>query len=193
MAETLLIPACRYTRLDLWITDIVMQRMKAAMAALHQDPAQQDLDDQIKSAELSNSVSRTILPNGNIVVAVPRKVYPEEQILSGTTLRDILLQTSSVDDTLQLSDTVGNSEAGTATSPAQTGSIFWQDDAIRDWAGRHLVEDHVPIHSKASDPVCTLNRSQKRAIATMLAYRVSLIQGVSEGIWPSETFSLTLR
>jgi hypothetical protein len=37
----------------------------------------------------------------------------------------------------------------------------------------------MAIETKHTDPECNLNRSQKRAIAAMLAYPVSLIQGVS--------------
>ncbi len=182
-------------RLDLWITDIVVQRMKAAMTALHQDPAQQDYHDQIVSAGLkaaAASQETPPTPDSQTYPAKPRTIRPEEQILSGTTLRDILLQSVTDVDQHQQSGELIDTQAADGIFPATTGSVFWQDDAIRDWASRHLVEDQIPIQSKTSDPVCKLNRSQKRAIAAMLAYRVSLIQGVSEDIYPSYEMRLTV-
>jgi len=167
--------------LDLWMSDIVSQRMKAAMAALHQDPTVQDVHDfettiQVAIPSSGNSPGAT----AGLNLPIPARVIPrEESILCGTNLRDILLGRRTVSASKPESiedDASPSSEVGALQ---QEGSVFWDDEVIRDWARRHLVEGTTPIETKHTDPECSLNRSQKRAIAAMLAYPVSLIQGVS--------------
>jgi hypothetical protein len=144
--------------------------MKAAMAALHQDPAlqdRQDFDSTVSRASPEASDSLTEEPEPELPVAA-RELPREESILLGTMLRDVFLK-----------DPIRAEALSEEQGIEHIGSVFWEDEAIRDWSNRHLVDDSTPIVSKANDPECKLNRSQKRAIAAMLAYPVSLIQGVS--------------
>jgi hypothetical protein len=167
--------------LDLWITDIVVLRMKAAMAALHQDPAEQDVHD-FATALPSAMPKPGDSPGASAESEVPipaREIPREESVLCGTTLRDILLLDFAATPSNPSSADADGPQTSEHTAPHHEGSVFWDDPVIRDWARRHLVDDAMAIETKHTDPECNLNRSQKRAIAAMLAYPVSLIQGVS--------------
>ncbi len=139
--------------------------MKLAMAALHADPCEQDR----VRPEVAPTKKKAVLVTGaSGSEDAPARPEDAEHILCGTTLRDVLL------------GRFGENHSDEAKSALST-SVLFQDPTMRDWAERHLVPDGQEIEVKPTDPPCKLNRSQKRAIAAMLAYPVSLIQGVRDG------------
>lgn len=72
-------------RLDLWTSDLILQRMKTAIQSLHQDPVSQYQGD--TQAKGSESTRPAIMAASGQSYAAP----PEETILVGTALRDVIL------------------------------------------------------------------------------------------------------
>jgi hypothetical protein len=159
------------------LSDIVYQRMRNAISRLHTGPSDHELS----------------------------KEDSWEVILQGTHLRDILLR--SFDSALPTQVTTDNSSnspsthqqkiahpphllqaAGDASYPLSSlshlsreagdhGGAFSQDQRIRSWYLRHMQTK--PVWIEGDPPLEGLNDSQRRAVATMVGERVSLIQGVS--------------
>lgn len=86
-----------------------------------------------------------------------------ETILQGTHLRDVLLAAFAPGP-------------APAPAPAEPG-IFAADQRIASWARRHRAAGS-PVMVEGDPDLGALNATQRRAIATMLGSRVSLVQGV---------------
>ena len=103
--------------------------------------------------------------NGNLAEQEDASEPGKEVILQGTGLRDVLLKgfmdKQSPDDT--------------TTAPARFPGIFAENQMLQSWAKRYQALDPVVMEG---DPKLELNSPQIRAVATMLANRMSLIQGV---------------
>lgn len=150
-------------RLDVGRSNIVYERMRTAIANLHQDPQMQEEADVLTDRQL---------------------------ILQGTQLRDVLLRTfdpSAADPhahiTLQPADEVAYpphealEHPGKSTSELSDMGAFRNDMRIQSWATRYAEIDPVVVEG---DPVLTgLNPAQLRAMALMIGQRISLVQGVS--------------
>jgi hypothetical protein len=114
------------------------------------------------------SVQRRTLRNSD---GPPPPFYTNETILSGTTLKDILLRDfSTPQQAVQF-----------RTDPVhpQRRGMFGNDQLIMSWCARQLRETGPPLEVEGDPKVDQLNRSQRKAIAMMLSERISLIQGVS--------------
>ncbi|KZO91754.1 P-loop containing nucleoside triphosphate hydrolase protein [Calocera viscosa TUFC12733] len=168
-------------RLDFGTNDVTFRRMRAAIDALNQDPAEHEF------AEMDGS----------------------EYMLRGTLLRDALLrsfkpvpeaQASSMEPPPDLTERDG-SEMPVPPVPAEAdapeafpllaephppGEInnteperkptgaFASDQLIQSWARRYRRPNPVVVEG---DPKLALNETQTRAIAMMLSERLSLVQG----------------
>jgi hypothetical protein len=111
-----------------------------------------------------------------------------QYILQGTKLRDVILRTfdpgnspwqdhahrQDPDDVTYPSHDVSEHEARRKTNFADLGA-FRNDQRIMSWAKRYS-KDHPIVMD--GDPSIDLNHSQRKAIATMIGERISLIQGV---------------
>ncbi|KAJ7594407.1 P-loop containing nucleoside triphosphate hydrolase protein [Mycena floridula] len=140
-------------RLDLADSDIAYKRMRQAIADLHQDP-----DKQVSS----------------------------DAILQGTCLRDVVLRTFSSSAEkhehrpLQAPDAMEYVSEDTLVHDVANDSqdhwgIFSQDQRIHSWAARYSRPNPVVVEG---DPILDgLNEIQTRAMAMMIAQRVSLVQG----------------
>jgi hypothetical protein len=119
---------------------------------------------------------------------------PDRQlILQGTHLRDIILRSFtptleySHSDPLQSPDDVNYVSHETLEHDSKlsgdTGGAFKDDMRIQSWARRYMRPNPVSVEG---DPVLDgLNRTQMRAVATMIGERLSLIQGVSSNTFCS--------
>ncbi|KAH7100425.1 P-loop containing nucleoside triphosphate hydrolase protein [Auriculariales sp. MPI-PUGE-AT-0066] len=161
----------RIWRLDMGTCDITFERMRTAMNLLTEDPADQ----------------------------VRRSTFDHQYILHGTHLRDILLRHSpepkepnnesieSIEPPTELTHDLPNAQAmddGQAEALEQLGetrsqqqrfdSPLMHDQRLQSWARRYSQLDPIVL---LGDPELDLNSTQVRAIALMLATRVSLVQG----------------
>lgn len=152
-------------RVDVGLSNIVFDRMRAAIARLSQDPRAQEDD------------------------RAPDRQY----ILQGTHLRDVLLhsfspQSASLHEPLQAPDDVAyvpreTLEHRSREGRAHGGGAFEDDMRIHSWAQRYARAHPIEMDS---DPALEgLNPTQIRAIAVMVGERISLVQGVSS--WGSLT------
>ncbi|GLB44126.1 putative P-loop containing nucleoside triphosphate hydrolase protein [Lyophyllum shimeji] len=146
-------------RLDVGRSNIIYDRMREAIGYLHHDP--QDL--------------------GAASAADP------QPILVGTHLRDVLLRTFEPSEEphehvkVQAPDEVAYlpheelEHAGKPTAGASGLGAFKDDMRIQSWARRYAEVDPVVVEG---DPVLEgLNATQRRAVATMIGQRISLVQG----------------
>lgn len=143
-------------RIDVGISNIVFERMRKAIAHLHQDPSEQEV----------NSA-----PN-------------EQYILQGTYLRDVLLRSfslgsASLHQPLQAPDEVEYVPRETLEHESRElrdhGGVFKDDMRIQSWARRYACQD--PIKVDGDPPLGALNPTQVRAVAMMLGERICLVQG----------------
>jgi hypothetical protein len=112
-----------------------------------------------------------------------------QYMLQGTKLRDVILRTfdpehspwqdqtqlQAPDDVTYPSRDVLEHEARGETNFEDLGA-FRNDQRIMSWAKRYSKDCPIVMDG---DPPINLNNSQKKAIATMIGQRISLIQGVS--------------
>jgi len=145
-------------RVDVGLSNIVFDRMRAAIARLSQDPCAQEED------------------------CAPDRQY----ILQGTHLRDVLLhsfspQSESLHEPLQAADDIAYVPRETLEHRSREqrdhGGAFQDDMRIHSWAQRYARPD--PIQMDGDPAMEGLNPTQVRAIAMMLGERISLVQGVS--------------
>ncbi|TFK48338.1 P-loop containing nucleoside triphosphate hydrolase protein [Heliocybe sulcata] len=147
-------------RLDVGSTNIIYERMRAAIRCLNLDPS-------LHENELVPSLQETEQQSN-------KKFVPERQvIMQGTFLRDKLLRSfaPAAEASTPLVDIAG----GVQTPPASERSILCQDMRIQSWVARYSRPNPVRVEG---DPVIAgLNDTQVRAIAMMLGHRLSLVQG----------------
>lgn len=146
-------------RLDLGQSQMVYDRMREALAALHHNP------------EIYESLS----PGAD-----------RELILQGTYLRDVLLRTFSTQGEphahapLQAPDEVEYASQETLDHGASDGNaslgVFKDDQRIHSWAARYSRLN--PLVVEGDPRLQGLNGVQIRAMATMIMQKISLIQGV---------------
>ena len=99
----------------------------------------------------------------------PKNTAKAEVSLLGTHLRDVLLRTFS------MSDLTESSHSQSSPDNRRCGA-FVDDMRIMSWAKRY--REKVPLKMIGDPDLDALNASQTKAIALMLAERVSLVQGV---------------
>jgi len=131
-------------RVDVGFNDVVYRRLEEALRCLHLNVEQQE------AASTST----------------------EETVLTGTRLRDVILQSWSPNHLHRSLDTLGPDAKSTLSH--EPSGIFAKHPQIQDWVARHVMS---PPARLPSDPYLDLNDSQLRAIAVMLRERVSLVQG----------------
>lgn len=140
-------------RLDLGRPNLVYERMRTAISNLQHDPQQ---------------IEKTVAG------------ISSQYMLQGTKLRDVILRTFDPekspwqDDVTYPSHDVLEHEARGKTNFADLGA-FRNDQRIMSWAKRYSKDDPIVMDG---DPPIDLNNSQRKAIATMIGQRISLIQGV---------------
>lgn len=145
-------------RVDVGRSNIVFERMRAAVLQLNHDPAVLEADQ-----------------------------TPDRQfVIQGTHLRDVLLRSFSPASTslhppLQAPDEVEYVPHETlehqGRDAREHGGAFKDDIRIQSWARRYARTDPIVMDG---DPVLDgLNATQIRAVAMMIGERISLIQGVS--------------
>ncbi|KAG5650472.1 hypothetical protein H0H81_012135, partial [Sphagnurus paluster] len=145
-------------RLDVGRSDIVFQRMREAIECLHHDP------------QVYEAASAT----------------EPQPFLLGTHLRDVLLRTFEPSEEphehigVQAADEVAYlphaelEHRGSTTDATQFGA-FKDDMRIQSWARRYAEPEPVVVEG---DPILNgLNETQRRAVATMIGQRISLVQG----------------
>lgn len=148
-------------RLDLGRPNLVYERMRHAISYLYHAPQEiEQMDAGISS----------------------------EYMLRGTELRDVLLRTfdpkempwqehaqlQSPDDVTYPSHDVLEHEGRGKNDFADLGA-FRNDQRILSWAKRYSRDYPIVMDG---DPPVDLNNSQRKAMATMIGQRISLIQGV---------------
>lgn len=116
----------------------------------------------------------------------------QKYMLHGTYLRHILLDSfsptseSTHSTPLQRADEVEYPSHETLDHGSKVLKVsrgaFKQDMRIMSWAKRYTRPNPVIVEG---DPVLPLNSSQVRAVATMIAEDMSLIQGVRSPVHPS--------
>ena len=148
-------------RLDLGRPNLVYERMRTAISHLQHDP---------------HEIEQTVAGSSS------------QYMLQGTQLRDVILRTfdpekspwqdhaqrQALDDVIYPSHDVLEHKDRGRTNFADLGA-FRNDQRIMSWAKRYS-KDHPIVMD--GDPPIDLNNSQRRAIATMIGQRISLIQGV---------------
>ncbi|KAH0825645.1 hypothetical protein J3R83DRAFT_12675, partial [Lanmaoa asiatica] len=143
-------------RLDVGRSNIIFERMRAAILHFNHDPAV------LESAQT-----------------------PDRQfVLQGTHLRDVLLRSFSPTSTslhqpLQAPDEVQYVSHETlehqSRDEREHGGAFKDDMRIQSWARRYARKDPIKLDG---DPVLNgLNATQIRAVAMMIGERISLVQG----------------
>jgi hypothetical protein len=142
-------------RLDLGRPNLVYERMRTAISHLQLDP--QEIDQTYTGSS-------------------------SQYMLQGTKLRDVILRTfdpekspwQAPEDVTYPSRDVLEHEARGKTNFADLGA-FRNDQRIMSWAKRYSKDYPIVMDG---DPPIDLNNSQRKAIATMIGQRISLIQGV---------------
>lgn len=142
-------------RLDLGRPNLVYERMRTAISHLQHDP--QEIDQTFAGSS-------------------------SQYMLQGTKLRDVILRTfdpekspwQAPEDVTYPSRDVLEHEARGKTNFADLGA-FRNDQRIMSWAKRYSKDYPIVMDG---DPPINLNDSQRKAIATMIGQRISLIQGV---------------
>lgn len=150
-------------RLDVDRTNLIFERMRKAISYLHYDP---------------NHVEQ--LPQSD----------DQEYILLGTSLRDVLLRSEDPArvahrgdfHALQASDDVSYPKDALSHGVREFSSkefegVFKDDIRIHSWAERYSSDD--PLVLEGDPDLGSLNRSQIKAMATMIGKRISLVQGVN--------------
>ncbi|KXN83989.1 hypothetical protein AN958_00636, partial [Leucoagaricus sp. SymC.cos] len=150
-------------RLDLDRTNFIFERMRKAISALHYDL------DALERIPCSND---------------------QENILLGTGLKDILLQSGDPSRTLahdhheihglQASEDISYpkealSHGVQGSSVKDFEGVFKDDMRIQSWAERYSRDD--PLVVEGDPDLSHLNKSQIKAMATMIGKRISLVQG----------------
>ena len=159
-------------RLDVGRSNIVFERMRAAVLHLNHDPA-------ILEADQS----------------------PDSQfVIQGTHLRDVLLRSFSpasvsLHQPLQAPDEVQYVSRETlehqSRDQCEHGGAFKDDMLIQSWARRYARTNPIIMDG---DPVLDeLNATQIRAVAMMIGERISLIQGVRRRSWQIHKISTILQ
>ncbi|KAF7759732.1 hypothetical protein Agabi119p4_11427 [Agaricus bisporus var. burnettii] len=149
-------------RVDLDRSNIIFERMRKAMSYLHYDV--------------------------DYLERLPR-ARDQEVILHGTNLRDVLLQSEdpsrveagnqdfhtlqAADDVSYPTDVLSHDVRGFSTKEFE--SIFKDDMRIHSWVERYLRDD--PLVMEGDPDFKHLNKSQIKAMATMIGKRISLVQG----------------
>ena len=145
-------------RLDVGRSNIVYERMRAAILHFNHDPA---------ALEASQASDRQF-------------------VIQGTHLRDVLLRSfspasTSLHQPLQAPDECRYVSHGTLEHSSRDehehGGAFKDDMRIQSWAQRYARLD--PIEMDGDPVIDGLNGTQIRAIAMMIGERISLVQGVS--------------
>jgi hypothetical protein len=109
-----------------------------------------------------------------------------ELVLLGTHIRDVILRSFSPADGVyepkpfQAADDASYAAHDTLDHPAEIGAEHWGifkgDMRIQSWARRHLRVS--PVRVEGDPELHGLNATQIRAIAMMVAQRITLIHGV---------------
>jgi hypothetical protein len=150
-------------RLDVDRTNLIFERMRKAISYLHYD--------------------------ANHIEQMPQS-DDQEYIFHGTGLRDVLLRSEDPAriahkpdfHALQASDDVSYpkdalSHGVREFSPKEFEGVFKDDMRIHSWAERYSSDD--PLVMEGDPDLGSLNKSQIKAMATMIGKRISLVQGVN--------------
>ena len=144
-------------RIDLWSSDIATQRMLEAMRCL-----KYNVGDQI--AEDVGAETETIL-SGTSLKDVLLKAQEVEVVATNSTEQPEKPQAPNLDSKLALPDDFFESPGS-----------FSADSRVQTWAVRHR---RSPGMNMEGDPIIqNMNQSQIKAMALMISNRISLIQGV---------------
>ncbi|KAJ7188085.1 hypothetical protein C8R46DRAFT_1183731 [Mycena filopes] len=140
-------------RLDVGRSNIVYERMRAAISHLNHDPQM------LEARPLSSD---------------------RELILQGTHLRDILLHSSQPtrpEPSREDAEEVRDADEGAIQEPLSlnVNGAFLEDQRIQSWARRYSQPE--PVVVEGDPPLHGLNTTQIRAIALMIGQRLSLVQG----------------
>lgn len=145
-------------RLDVGRSNIIFERMRAAILHFNHDPA----------------------------VLETSQTHDRQFVMQGTHLRDILLRSffpasTSLHQPLQAPDEVEYVSHETLEHQSRDehehGGAFKDDMRIQSWARRYALPNPIEMDG---DPVLDgLNPTQIRAVAMMIGERISLVQGVS--------------
>lgn len=142
---------------------------------------------------------KTVAPmaiEDEVLAAASRPKTPEQRILFGTALRDLLLRRFQADyapespgsQGLDLEDVAAETvnmgpkdmEASSSPTPHEGETprgILTQNKLIDSWTRRYRTPAGSEPLQVEGDPIIPLNDSQTRAIAMMLSERLSLVQG----------------
>ncbi|KAF9451330.1 P-loop containing nucleoside triphosphate hydrolase protein [Macrolepiota fuliginosa MF-IS2] len=152
-----------FWRLDVDRTNVIFERMRKAISSLHY--------------------------NMNHLEQLPRS-EDQEHMLPGTGLRDILLRSEDPSRTsvhegynfhaLQESDDISYPKDALSHdvrefSAKEFEGVFKGDIRIHSWAERHSLDN--PLVMEGDPDLAHLNKSQVKAMATMISKRISLVQG----------------
>jgi len=174
-------------RMDAAVSDITHQRMLNAIHMLSEDPAEQARKStmhrqyimhgtRLRDVLLRRSPTMSIsLESSNEPVGAlePALVLADNDGLHNARSVDEVPQ--EIDD--MLAELRREDElTGKDVQRPQLASPLMKDERLRSWAQRYSQLDPEVL---PDDPVLQLNPTQVRAIALMLASRVSLVQGVS--------------
>ncbi|GMK53615.1 hypothetical protein CspeluHIS016_0102010 [Cutaneotrichosporon spelunceum] len=176
-------------RIDIGCSDLAFKKQTEALTRLHLDPVAQDMSEFAdKPVKL---VPKSMEDEVLAAADAARQKTPEQRILFGTALRDLLLRRFQADYTpkLDIEDSVAatthnmapcDMEAGLSPTPHDADSprgILTQNKLIDSWTRRYRTPAGVAPLVVEGDPEISLNDSQTRAIAMMLSERLSLVQG----------------
>ncbi|KAL0952306.1 hypothetical protein HGRIS_006594 [Hohenbuehelia grisea] len=178
-------------RLDLGRSNIIFDRMRAAISAMHHDPSAQEATHPLGSDRqiiltgtyLRDILLRTFVPSTHPHAHVPLQAPDDVQYVSHDTLDhqartdvdDLAAELQSFSDEATVSETTSAHTFIPAVDQRFWDGAFKDDMRIQSWARRYMRVDPVVVEG---DPVLKgLNSTQIRAMAMMVGQRASLVQG----------------
>lgn len=182
-------------RIDIGCSDFSIKRQKEAITRLNLDPVQTDMAEYLFAAKPTPKPVRLAVEDEVLAAAdTARTKTPEQRILYGTGLRDLLLRrfqadyahdspgARDADDVATETANMGPSdmEASASPTPHEANTprgMLTQNKLIDSWTHRYRTPAGVAPLVVEGDPSIPLNDSQTRAIAMMLSERLSLVQG----------------
>jgi hypothetical protein len=155
------------TRLDFGFDGTSFERQQTALQALLYDPSIQRQEYEQKRLDFLTWGQNLLndLGSGRSSGAPKR---PQEPVLIGTEVRDILLRTA-------VSPPRKGKSFSVEEDPSLESNLFTENQLINSWVRRHLRRRPMQMDG---DPLLGLNDAQTRAIAMMMSDRISLVQGV---------------
>ncbi|CAK9780747.1 unnamed protein product [Cutaneotrichosporon oleaginosum] len=178
-------------RIDIGCSDFSFKKQKEAITRLNLDPVAQDMAE--FADQPAKPTPKAIEDEVLAAADAARQKTPEQRILYGTALRDLILRRFQADYTPKLdvegvedvatethNMAPGDMEAGVSPTPhdeVTPRGILTQNKLIDSWTRRYRTPAGVAPLVVEGDPEIPLNDSQTRAIAMMLSERLSLVQG----------------